>query len=357
MTRSDGRARRLRPPGQTDRPARLPSISVIVPVYQEGDQIAGNLSVIRESILKTGLPFELIAVDDGSTDETWHSLHNAKEQVPELAAFRLSRNFGKEAAICAGLAHSRGDACILLDADLQHPPELIPTMVDLWRTGGWDIVEGVKVNRDRTVSPYRLAAGSFYEALRRLSGYDLAGTSDYKLLDRKVVTAWQKMGETNVFFRGMVSWLGFRRTQISFEVRPRSGGRTRWSLWTLVRLAVTAITAFSSLPLQLITALGGFFLAGSVLFGAYALALQLLGLALPGFTTVILLLLVVGGVLMISLGILGTYIGRIFEEVKHRPRYILMDTIPAPSPRFPGPWRRSRPEQSRRFRRRQMSER
>lgn len=314
----------------TESQARLDSrviLSVLIPVHDESDQIAQNLSLIYSEALNTGLAMEMIVIDDGSIDNTWQALEKMAGQMPELKALRFSRNFGKEAAICAGIAYSSGKACIVIDSDLQHPPELIPEMTRLWREEHWDIVEGIKRTRGTEPLINKIGARFFYRTLSRLSGYDLFGSSDFKLLDRKVIDAWLDMRERNTFFRGMITWLGYRRKQISFSVPKRRLTQSRWSFLGLFRLAVIAITAFSSLPLQAVTLLGGIFLLGAAVFSAYALLLYFTGLALPGFTTVIILELVTGGVLMISLGIIGTYIAQIYQEVKYRPRYVVAETL------------------------------
>lgn len=302
-------------------------VSIVVPVYNEGDQIAQNAAAIRSFALQTGLSFQLILIDDGSTDDTWTQLENLRQEMAELIGLRLSRNFGKEAAISAGLNRASGDACLVMDSDLQHPPALIPEMVRLWRSEGWEIVEGIKSARGKESPLNSMGARLFYGILFYLSGYNLNGASDFKLLDRKVVAAWQDMRERNTFFRGMITWLGYRRKQIPFEAAGRQATGSRWSLLNLLRLAVVAITSFSSLPLQIVTILGGLFLFGSAVFSIYALYLYFSGLALPGFTTIILLDLMIGGVLMVSLGIIGTYIARIYEEAKHRPRYLVSSSF------------------------------
>ena len=270
---------------------------------------------------------EMIVVDDGSTDSTWQTLEKLAEQMPELKALRFTRNFGKEGAICAGLAYSSGQACIVIDSDLQHPPELIPEMVRLWRQEHWEIVEGIKKTRGSESLINRIGARFFYRTLSGLSGYNLYGSSDFKLLDRKVIDAWLDMRERNTFFRGMISWLGYRRKQVTFSVPRRRLTQSRWSFLGLFWLAVIAITAFSSLPLQAVTILGGLFLLGAITFSIYVLVMYFIGLAFPGFTTVIILELLIGGVLMISLGIIGTYIAQIYQEVKYRPRYVVAETL------------------------------
>jgi len=302
-------------------------LSIVVPAYQEGAGIAASLREIRARALQTGLDLQIVAVDDGSTDGTWDAMRALADEMPELTLIRLSRNFGKEAAIAAGLDSVDGDACILLDADLQHPPSLIPEMVARWQAGEWDVVEAVKSDRGKESALHRLVARSFYVVVRWLTGQTLQDASDFKLLDRRVLVEWRRLGERATFFRGLVAWMGFRRTQVFFEVPPRQTGTSKWSLLGLGSLALHAITAFSALPLQMVTVFGVLMLVLAVLLGAQSMRLYLEGLALPGFTTVILLQLIIGGFLMVSLGIIGTYIARIYDEVKARPRYVVQDVV------------------------------
>jgi dolichol-phosphate mannosyltransferase len=303
-----------------------PRLSIVIPAYQEAAGLAPGLRAIAAAARQTGLPFEVIAVDDGSSDETWAVITGMGRALPELAGIRLSRNFGKEGAIAAGLDIVRGDACIVMDADLQHPPALIPEMVRRWQEGGWDVVEGVKSHRGRESALHRVTTRAFYRAAAWLTGYDLQDASDFKLIDRRVLNEWRRLGERATFFRGLVAWLGFSRTQVPFEVPPRAIGSSRWSLAALGGLAIHAITSFSALPLQLVTVFGLVMLLVALVMGAQAVRLWWEGLALPGFTTVILLQLIIGGFLMISLGIIGTYLARIYDEVKGRPRYVVRET-------------------------------
>lgn len=312
-------------PGSSEAPA-VPLLSIVVPAFQESAGLGAGLRAIRDAARQAALPFEIIVVDDGSTDGTWEAVATAGAEMPEVVGVRLSRNFGKEGAIAAGLDHVRGDACIVMDADLQHPPALIPEMVRRWREGGWDVVEAVKSHRGRESAIHRVTTRAFYRLASWLTGYDLQDASDFKLIDRRVLTEWRRLGERATFFRGLVAWLGFSRTQIPFEVPPRESGASRWSFAALSGLAVHAVTSFSALPLQLVTILGLLMLLVAGVIGAQALRLWWEGLALPGFTTVILLQLIIGGFLMISLGIIGTYIARIYDEVKGRPRYVVRET-------------------------------
>ena len=302
-------------------------ITVVIPVYNEESQICGNISVIRKHLAETGMEFMLLLVDDGSTDGTWFRLKMLSEEIPSIKAFRLSRNFGKEAALCAGLEASEGDACIIMDADLQHPPTLIPEMVRLWKDEGYEVVEGVKYFRGNESMVNKVGANLFYNILSKLSGFNIKQASDFKLLDKKVVSAWRSMNERGTFFRGMSAWVGYNRISIPFNVGIRTGGVSKWSLFKLCNLAVKAITSFSSFPLHIVTFMGVFFLAGAMILGIQTLYMKLMGMAYSGFTTVILLLLIIGSSLMISLGVIGTYIARIYEEVKCRPRYIVADEI------------------------------
>ena len=305
-------------------------ISVVIPLYEEGATLPEFLSSVTAALDKSGCSYELILIDDGSPDNTWTTIAAETTRHPAMRGLRLSRNFGKELALCAGLEHARGDAVILMDGDGQHPPTLLPEMVRLWRTTGADIVEAVKTKRGPESLSGKLSALLFYIILNKLSGFDLKGASDFKLMNRKAVNAWLKMHERNVFFRGMTVWMGFTTVRLPFEVAPRSAGKSNWSYLKRLRLAVTGLTAFSSIPLQLVTLAGGLFFVFAILLGAQTLYLKLLGRAVSGFATVILLELIIGSSLMISLGIIGEHLARIYEEVKGRPRYIVTDSIEPP---------------------------
>src|SRR5438874_8797798 len=304
-----------------------PLLSVVIPVFREGAQLSSFLAAVRSSLSQCNLLYELVLVDDGSPDDTWRVLTAEAESCQAIHALRLSRNFGKESALCAGLEHARGDAVVVMDADGQHPPSLIPEMTHLWQNSGADIVEAVKCRRGRESLSSKLGARLFYFILNKLSGFHFKGASDFKLMNRKAVDAWLKMHERNVFFRGMTVWMGFTTVQIPFEVVPRSAGRSTWSVLKRLKLALIGITAFSSFPLHLVTFAGVVFLGLSVLLGLETLYLKLVGRAVSGFATVILLELIIGSLLMISLGIIGEYLARIYEEVKGRPRYIVKESI------------------------------
>ena len=302
-------------------------ISIVIPLYNEGSHLSALLSDLKTALQQTGCPFELVLVDDGSPDDTWGRIKDETQTFPSLRAVRLSRNFGKELALCAGLERARGDAVVVMDGDGQHPPSLLPVMVEKWRTSGADIVQAVKTKRGSESLTGKLGALLFYLILNKLSGFELKGASDFKLMNRKVADTWLAMRERNVFFRGMTAWMGFTTVQIPFEVVARRGGKSGWSYLRRAKLALIGITTFSSFPLHLVTFAGVIFFVFAVGLGIQTLYLKLAGQAFTGFATVILLELIIGSLLMISLGIIGEYLARIYEEVKGRPRYIVMESI------------------------------
>lgn len=297
-------------------------ISLLIPFYNEEKQIPLTLETVVPIMASTGFDFEIILIDDGSHDQTWAVIEAASRQDRRLVGLRFSRNFGKEAAVCAALDKASGDAVILMDGDLQHPPEHIPEMIGLWQQG-YEIVEGVKSSRGRESLANKLNASLFYGLFRRFTGLDLRNASDFKLLDRRVVLEWRRLGEHDTFFRGLSAWLGFRRAAFSFVVAERQAGSSKWSLIRLLALSLNAITGFTAVPLHFITLLGLIMLTGSFILAIQTLVNFFTGHADSGFTTVILLLLLIGGSIMISLGLIGLYIARIFTEVKGRPRYII----------------------------------
>lgn len=242
---------------------------------------------------------------------------------PCVSVIRLSRNFGKEAALCAALENAGGDAVLVMDSDLQHPPKYIPEMVRLWKEEGYDVVEGVKADRGKESLGSKLAALFFYRAFRKTTGIDIGVASDFKLLDRSVVEAWKQLPERNTFFRGLSAWVGYKRYAMPFEVAPRAGGETKWTFKSLTRLAVNSITAYTSAPLFIVFWLGILMGIAAVVMAVQTLYMYFSHNAETGFSTVILLLLFIGSAIMISLSIIGLYIAKIYDEVKGRPRYII----------------------------------
>ena len=297
-------------------------LSVILPSYNEEKMIAVAAETLAGILDAVKIPFELLFVNDGSKDGTWNEICRAREKDSRVCGVCFSRNFGKEAAMFAGLEKARGDCCVVLDCDLQHPPEKIVEMYRLWEQG-YEVVEGIKHDRGEETGLHRFAANTFYGIISKATGIDMASSSDFKLLDRKVVDTLNAMPERNVFFHALSFWVGFKKTEVTYDVRERTAGESKWSTRSLIKYAITNIGSFSSAPLHLITILGFITLAISIVFSIVALVQKLAGTALGGFTTVIILLLFLGSIMMISLGIIGYYIARIYEEIKGRPRYII----------------------------------
>ncbi len=297
-------------------------LSVILPAYNEEKMIRTAAETLAGILDAEGIPFELVFVNDGSRDNTWAEICSAREADSRVCGVCFSRNFGKEAAMFAGLEKARGDCCVVLDCDLQHPPEKIVEMYRLWEQG-YEVIEGIKHDRGEESGFHRFAANTFYGLISHATGMDMASSSDFKLLDRKVVDTLNAMPERNVFFRALSFWVGFKKAEVEYDVQERTAGESKWSTKSLIKYAITNIGSFSSAPLHLITILGVVTLVISVVFGLVALIQKISGTALGGFTTVILLLLFIGSLVMISLGIIGYYIARIYEEIKGRPRYII----------------------------------
>ena len=300
-------------------------LSVVLPSYNEEEMVPVAARTIHEILAAEGIDHELLFVDDGSRDATWQRIREAAASVPAVRGVHFSRNFGKEAAIFAGLNEAKGDCVAVIDCDLQHPPEKLVEMYRLWEQG-FEVVEGVKSDRGKESVMHRFAARTFYAIISRATGIDMSRASDFKLLDRKAVNVILTMREKRAFFRALSSWVGFRTTEVSYEVRERTAGESKWSTWSLMKYAVSNITAFTAMPLHLVTVFGVITLLTSVVLGIIALVQKIAGTALGGFTTVIILLLFLGSLIMISLGIIGYYVGNIYEEIKDRPRYIIADT-------------------------------
>lgn len=304
---------------------KKPLLSVILPAYNEESSVPRAAQVICTLLEQADIRHEVIFIDDGSKDDTWTMISAQVANHPQVRGVRFSRNFGKEAAIFAGLAQARGNCVVVLDCDLQHPPEKILEMYRLWEQG-YQVVEGVKVSRGKESPLHTLAAKTFYSLISRATGIDMSRASDFKLLDRRAVDTLLAMREKNAFFRALSSWIGFSTAQVEFEVQPRLEGTSKWSFRSLTKYALVNLTSFSAAPLQLITLLGVVVFLCSVVLGIWSVWQKLSGQALEGFTTVILLQLIIGSVLMICLGIIGYYVARIYEEIKDRPRYIVADS-------------------------------
>ena len=301
-------------------------LSVIIPAYNEELMIEKAYFTISNILKSEDIENEIIFIDDGSSDNSYEKIEALADKVDNICGLHFSRNFGKEAAISAGLASAMGDCVVVIDCDLQHPPEKIVEMYRLWEQG-YEIVEGVKADRGKESVLHRWCANTFYTIISKLIKIDMSNASDFKLMDRKVLDVLKTMPERNVFFRALSSWVGFKKTTVSFEVQERTAGTSKWSSWSLVKYAVSNITSFSAAPMQLVTVLGVLFGIFAIVLGAQSLVYKIIGRALEGFTTVIIVQLLVGSIVMISMGITGYYISKIYEEIKGRPRYIISTEV------------------------------
>ena len=297
-------------------------LSIVLPSYNEESNIANTEQVLSALLEKENIPYELIFINDGSKDNTYEEILKASQKNPHVKGASFSRNFGKEASIFAGLQLACGDAVIVMDCDLQHPPQTIPEMYKLWQEG-YEVIEGIKSKRGKESLGYKLSAGLFYKIMSKLIKMDMNASSDFKLIDRKVVNVLLELKERNTFFRALTFWAGFKTTSVTYEVQERVYGESKWSMRSLMKYAITNATSFSTLPLQLVTVMGVISILFSVVLAIQTLVRYICGTAVEGFTTVILLILIIGGFIMISLGILGHYLARIYEEVKGRPKYII----------------------------------
>jgi len=302
-------------------------LSVVIPAHNEESGIAHSVSVIKGILDTCGMEWEIVVVDDGSSDRTFERLRELAGQDARIRGAQFSRNFGKEAALLAGLNIAKGDAVVTIDADLQHPPKLIPEMIEAWKQGA-KVVDGVKRSRATDGPLTRLRAKIFNATLSRLGGINMENSSDFKLLARIAVDAITRaLPERQRFYRGLSDWVGYTHVSIPFDVEERVEGQGKWSLFGLIGLATTAIITFTSAPLRIVTALGfvtmifGFITASEALLGWFE------GRAVSGFTTTIITLLIIGSFIMISLGIIGEYIAKIYDEIKRRPSYLIESTV------------------------------
>jgi dolichol-phosphate mannosyltransferase len=300
-------------------------LSVIIPAYNEEKCIKRAYTVIHSLLSENNIKSEFIFVDDGSTDQTYKIINELSSEEKNIVGLHFSRNFGKESAISAGLTAASGNCAVVIDCDLQHPPEKIVEMYHLWEQG-YEIVEGIKKERGQEKKMYTIGAKFFYSVISRMAGFDMANSSDFKLLDRKVIDVLNKMPERG-FFRAISYWVGYNKTTVEFDVGERIGGESKWSASGLIKYALSNISSYSTAPMQTVTLLGFVMLIISVIFGVWALIDKIIGRALEGMTTVIIITIFIGSIIMISLGIIGYYIARIYEEIKGRPKYIISSTV------------------------------
>ena len=300
-------------------------LSVVIPAYNEEEMIPTTVSVIDKTLNDAGISHELLFVNDGSKDSTWEEISAAAASNTNVKGICFSRNFGKESAIFAGISEAKGDCCVVIDCDLQHPPEKIVEMYRLWEQG-YEIVEGVKRSRGRESGLHKFAAKSFYSIMSESAGFDMSRASDFKLIDRKAMNVLLNMNEKNAFFRALSSWIGFKSVQVEYDVREREAGVSKWSTKSLIKYALTNIASFSSAPMQLVTIMGLIVFVVGLGATVEALITFFEGKAQEGFTTVIILQCFTGSFIMLGLGVIGFYISKIYEEVKGRPRYIIDKT-------------------------------
>lgn len=300
-------------------------LSIIIPAYNEEQCIKRAYNAIHALLAEHNIEGEFIFVNDGSSDRTHEIINELSSEQDNIIGLHFSRNFGKESAISAGLAAVSGNCAVVIDCDLQHPPEKIIEMYRLWEQG-YEIVEGIKKERGQEKKMHSIGAKFFYSVISHMAGFDMANSSDFKLLDRKVIDVLNKMPERG-FFRAISYWVGYNKTIVEYDVGERVDGESKWSTHGLIKYALSNISSYSTAPMQTVTVLGVLMLIISVIFGVWALIDKITGRALEGMTTVIIITIFIGSIIMISLGIIGYYIARIYEEIKGRPKYIISSTV------------------------------
>jgi len=304
-----------------------PVLSVVAPAFNEGRNIAAFITAVSPVLDRIGETWELVFVDDGSRDDTLALIVAARSQDPRIKVVALARNFGKDVALSAGLAHARGRAVVPIDCDLQHPPELIPQMVEKWRAGA-DMVIGVRTKRTEEGWFRRTAAGMYYSLMRRMNDVAIPrNAGDFRLLDRKIVDVINSMPERCRFMKGIFAWPGFKTEAVEFQANHRAGGRSGWSLFKLWRFALDGLFSFSTAPLKIWTYIGALSAFGAFVYLVITLIQTLVfGINTPGYASLLIVTLFLGGMILLSNGIQGEYIARIFEEVKGRPLYVVAKT-------------------------------
>jgi dolichol-phosphate mannosyltransferase len=302
-------------------------LSIIIPAFNEAEIIENAIFEICKVVATLTPHYEVIIIDDGSNDDTWKKVQAIALSNRCVKGLRFSRNFGKEQAIVAGLDCANGQAVVLMDADLQHPPQIIRSMYELWCAGDVDLVRAIKTDRGQESYVYKVSSDLFYRMLKALSGLDLKNASDFVLLDQKVVQALRSFTEATPFFRGLLAWVGFRQATVPFEVSARIGGVTKWRRSDLIGYAISNFLAFSSLPLRMVNYLAVVFFLFALVLGTFSIYRYWNNQSVEGFTTVIILLLVIGSCIMVGFGIIGEYISKIHAQTKFRPRYLTMDNI------------------------------
>jgi glycosyltransferase involved in cell wall biosynthesis len=308
-------------------------ISLVVPAYNEEAVLPEFLDRAKAVLNATGLSWEIIFADDGSHDATADIIRTQHRRDPRIGLISLSRNFGKEIAMTAGLDHSSGKAVIVIDADLQDPPELIPDMVALWGKG-YDMVSARRTIREGETAFKRTTAHLFYRVINALVDRPIpADVGDFRLMSRRAVDALLRTRERHRFMKGLFAWIGFRQTEILYARSPRAAGQTKWNYWRLWNLSIEGITSFSIGPLQFASYLGFLIAALAAMYGIFITLRTILdGNPVPGYPSLLVIVLFLGGVQLLTLGIIGEYVGRIFNETKGRPLYLIADSLLASQP-------------------------
>jgi glycosyltransferase involved in cell wall biosynthesis len=303
-------------------------LSIVVPMYGEEENVDAFHERVSTVLEKLGEPYEIVCVNDGSRDRTLERLIELHRRDPRVKVVNLSRNFGKELALSAGLDAASGDAVIPIDADLQDPPELIPEMVALWR-GGWDVVYAQRTSRAGESALKRFTSWAFYRIIRRVTHIDVPpDTGDFRLMDRRVVDALCELREQHRFMKGLFAWVGFRQVALPYAREPRHAGSTKWNYLRLWNFALEGITSFSIAPLQVASYAGVAIALLAFLYGGYIVVRTLLqGNDVPGYPSLVAMILFLGGVQLVTLGVLGEYVGRVYAETKRRPLYVVRERL------------------------------
>lgn len=318
---SAGRATEVVGTGASQRSLGL--LSVVAPMYEEAATAEAFYERVRTAL--AGIQFELVVVDDGSSDGTAAILDRLAETDPRLRVLHLSRNFGHQTALTAGLEHARGDAVAMIDADLQDPPEVIRTMLERWYEGS-DVIYGVRSHRAGETRFKLTTARWFYAVFAKLTQVELHQNSgDFRLIDRRALDAILSMPERNRFLRGMTVWVGFNQTAVEYERDARYAGETKFTLRKMARFSIDAMSSFTYVPLQLATLLGFFVSALAFISLPLVVAARFTGIYVPGVSSVLFVVLLLGGIQLITVGLIGEYVGRIYDEVKRRPLYFVRD--------------------------------
>lgn len=312
-----------------EKPSSAPvELSVVVPLYCEASNIDYLFKRLEAVLHRLGRSYEIVCVDDGSYDDTLRDLQTHRQRNPRIKIVALSRNFGKELALTAGIDYATGAAVIPIDADLQDPPELIERLVAKWREG-YDVVYAKRRTREGETWLKQTTANAFYRVMERMSKVPIPrDTGDFRLLDRRVVEVLKQLPERTRFMKGLFAWVGYRQAEVLYDREPRYSGQTKWNYWRLWNFAIDGIASFSLAPLRVWSYIGIVFALLSFLYGTFLFLRTLwYGIDVPGYASLMVAVLFLGGVQMVSLGILGEYLGRVYEEVKGRPLYLVRDTF------------------------------